>query len=69
MKKNTILKITNPILLVLSVSQVLTGIFAMSLSEEVFDIFHRDTGTILLVLILLHVVLNFNWIKASYFRK
>ncbi len=69
MKKNTILKITNPILLVLSVSQVLTGIFAMSLSEEAFDIFHRDTGTILLVLILFHVVLNFNWIKASYFRK
>jgi hypothetical protein len=69
MKKNTILKITNPVLLVLGVSQIFTGIFAMSMPDEVFDIFHRGCGIILFALIIFHVVLNYNWIKASYFRK
>lgn len=69
MKKSTILKIINPVLLVLAVSQVLTGVFGGKLPSETFEIFHRDSGAVLLALIIFHLILNFNWVKVSYFRK
>jgi heme A synthase len=69
MKKNTILKITNPVLLILVISQVLSGMFAMKLNGEQFEIIHKGGGMILLALVIFHLILNFNWIKASYFKK
>ncbi len=69
MKKNTILKIINPVLLVMSISQVLTGIYGGNLPGRVFDIFHRNSGVVLLALIIFHLLLNYNWVKVSYFRR
>jgi len=69
MKKNTALKILNPILLVLFISQALTALFHDKISPDAFEFFHEGGGTILIVLILLHIILNFNWLKASYFPK
>jgi hypothetical protein len=39
------------------------------LSYKTFALFHKTGGTILLCLIALHVILNFNWIKANYFLR
>jgi len=69
MKRNNLLKILNPILLVFFVNQAITVIFRESFSREMFGIFHKSAGGILLCLIALHLILNFNWIKANYFSK
>jgi hypothetical protein len=69
MKRNTALKILNPILLVLFISQAVTGLFHEKISADAFEFFHEGGGMILIVLILLHIILNFNWFKASYFHK
>lgn len=67
MKKNTALKILNPVLAVLLINQVLTGLFGRELSHEAFEIFHKKAALVLATLVVLHLILNFNWIKANYF--
>ena len=69
MKKNMALKILNPILLVLLVSQAVTVLFHAKISHEIFEFFHKGGGTILIGLIFLHFILNFNWVKANYLHK
>jgi hypothetical protein len=69
MRRNTALKILNPILLVFFVNQAVTVIFREHLSFEAFKIFHKGGGAILIGLIVLHLILNFNWVKANYFPK
>jgi hypothetical protein len=69
MKRNTALKILNPVLLVFFVNQAVSVIFRESFSREAFGIFHKTAGGILLCLIALHFILNFNWVKANYFSK
>jgi len=68
MTKNTALKILNPVLVILLISQILTGLFGRELSPEAFEIFHRKAALVLAGLVVLHLVLNFNWIKANYFK-
>lgn len=69
MKKNTALKILNPILLVLFVSQASTGLSHAKISHEAFEFLHEGGGVLLIALIAVHLILNFSWIKASYFAK
>ena len=59
----------NPVLAVLAVNQALTAIFSDILSPKTFEVLHRAGGTILLVLIAVHFILNFNWVMANYFSK
>lgn len=69
MKKNTLHKILNPILLVLFINQATTVLFLDELSPWAFQTFHKTGGGILLALIAVHFILNFNWVKANYFLK
>lgn len=69
MKKNTVLKILNPVLLALIINQALTGIFRMKLSYQTFVTLHKGGGALLISLIAAHVILNFNWVKANFFVK
>jgi len=72
MNKITLLKITNPLLGLLVLNQVLTGLFANELfkvSPNAFGILHQGGGFVLAILVVLHLVLNWNWIKATYFKK
>jgi len=69
MKKNTALKIINPILLVLIISQAATGLSRMKLSPETFEFLHEGGGMILVGLVVVHLILNFNWVRATYFHK
>ena len=49
----------------------LTGFFADKLfgqSPEAFEILHEGGGFCLVALTVLHLVLNWNWIKAAYLR-
>ncbi|MFA5239921.1 MAG: hypothetical protein WC476_09495 [Phycisphaerae bacterium] len=69
MKRNDVLKILNPVLLVFFINQAITVLLREQLSFKVFGIFHKVGGGIFLCLIALHIILNFNWIKASYFPR
>jgi len=69
MKRNMLLKILNPLLLVLFINQAVTVLFREKISQDAFASFHKGGGAILLVLIAIHLILNFNWVKANYFAK
>ena len=69
MKRNTMLKIVNPILGLLVVNQILTGVFGQSLSREAFEILHKDGGFVFAAVAALHLILNWNWVKANYFKR
>ena len=69
MKRNTMLKIVNPILGVLLVNQLVTGFAGRSLSYEAFGLLHRGGAIALAVAAGLHLALNAGWIRASYFKR
>lgn len=69
MKRNTVQKILNPLLVVLAVNQGITVIFKDSMTGETFALFHQTFGIIFIALIALHFVLNLNWVKANYFSR
>ena len=68
-KRNTILKILNPILGVLLVNQILTGLFSDSLSLKAFGILHQGGGMVFTIAAILHVILNWNWVKANILKR
>lgn len=65
MHKNTAFKILNPILAVLAVSQALSALLNEQLSRKTFAWVHEGGGTLLLIGIGLHVVLNWSWIRVN----
>jgi hypothetical protein len=76
MKKNTANKILNPILLIFAINQVVTATIydvpehagsTPIISDETFEFLHEGGGYVLVGLIVLHVILNFNWVRESYF--
>jgi hypothetical protein len=76
MTKNTARRILNPILLVLAINQFVTAAIADHqnkaapiISDEVFEFVHEWAGYLWLGLILLHIILNFDWVKANYFKR
>lgn len=76
MKKNTAWKILTPILLVLTINQLVTALIAEFqegstpiISNETFEIIHESAGYVFVGLIFLHLILNFSWLKSNYFKK
>jgi len=69
MKRNSALKVLNPFLFVLFISQTATVLFHEHIPYKTFQIFHKGGGMVLLALISAHIIMNFNWIKANYFPK
>jgi len=69
MTKNIALKILNPFMFVLAVNQAVTALLMDSLPPQVFEVFHKGGGTILLCCIATHFTLNFDWVKSNYLSK
>lgn len=69
MKRNDALKIVNPILALLVANQILTGLFKHSLPHEGFEILHEGGGICLAIIAALHLILNWNWVKANFFKR
>lgn len=67
--KNRLLKIINPLIGLLMVNQFVTALFHTSIPFEVFAIIHGYAGFLLFSLILVHITLNWSWLKANYFKK
>jgi hypothetical protein len=70
MSRNKALKIVNVVLLVLLLNQLVSGLLAANgkLSHEGFEWLHARAAWLLLIVAAAHIVLNWNWIKASYFK-
>jgi len=68
MKVNAVLKILNPILAVLLVNQAVTGIFSDAMPRRVFEAVHQAGGLALVLAAVLHVGLNWPWVKANLRR-
>jgi uncharacterized membrane protein YraQ (UPF0718 family) len=69
MQRNTVLKIVNPVLGLVVLSQLVTGTLHGVLPRQVFETMHHGGGIVVAAAVLLHVLLNWNWVKATYFRR
>jgi hypothetical protein len=69
MTKNGALKVLNPILAVLLLNQAVTGALNETLAKGTFEIMHGGGAALFLFCAALHVILNWNWIKANLFRR
>jgi len=69
MQRNTVLKFVNPVLGLVVLSQLVTGALHGLLPRQVFETMHQVGGIAVAAAVLLHVLLNWNWVKATYFRR
>lgn len=68
MKKTRTLKIINPVMFLLVLYQGITGFLRYSMYEH-FRAVHPVAGGILITLALVHLALNWPWVKANYSGK
>jgi hypothetical protein len=68
MKRNTALKILNPLLGLLMLNQVSTALLHDLLPRQVFHVLHKQGGLVLAAVAALHLILNWNWIRANFGR-
>ncbi len=68
MNRNALLRIVNPVLGFLAISQITTGLLGDVLSHDAFEVLHEGGGITLAVVAVLHVVLNWNWVKVNMLR-
>ncbi len=67
MNRAAALKVLNPVIAALALSQVLTGIFRDFIPKDAFGTVHKAGGISFAVAAVLHVILNWSWVRASYF--
>jgi heme A synthase len=69
MKRSGIMKVVNLLIAVLLVNQVLTGLLHVRLPGESFEVVHQGAGILFAGVVILHVILNWNWVKANFARR
>lgn len=65
MKKNTILKVINPILALLIVTQALSALLHDQIGHEAFEVIHEGGGLVLVVVSAIHLALNWSWVRTN----
>lgn len=69
MKKASVLRWVNLLLVLLFITQASSGIGHEALSHEVFEKVHGGGGLLFIVLGLIHLILNWGWVKTQLFKK
>ena len=69
MIKKKLLKYTNVVIAVLILSQFLSGIFHKAIPYRIFETLHKGSGILLFIGVVIHVVLNWGWVKSTFFQK
>ena len=67
MKKAGMLKILNPVLLLLATVQVITVIVLKTAGSEFIGELHEITGYVIGAGVVLHLYLNWTWIRTNFF--
>jgi hypothetical protein len=68
MNKQKALKIINVLLILDFLGLVSTAVLDDVIPRELFEKIHPSLGLTLVVLVIIHIILNFTWIKATYFK-
>lgn len=69
MGKKTLLKIVNPILLLLVVNQLATGFRPRLYGPGSFRLMHKQMALLLSLTLMVHLMLNFTWIRNAYRKR
>jgi hypothetical protein len=69
MKRNSALKVVNPILGLLVFGQIIGGLSNDLLPEETFLFLHGSNGILIGIVAIVHLSLNWNWVKANFLQK
>ena len=67
--KATALKVVNVILALVFLNQAATGLLHDSLSHETFEIIHESAGLVLIACVVVHVLLNWNWVRSALLKR
>ena len=68
MNRSKVLKVLNPLMGILFITQIISGLGHHYIPLNVFHFIHDDGGQLLTLLVIAHVVLNLPWIKGTYFK-
>jgi hypothetical protein len=66
MKKQTALRVLNPVLFLLVIYQGVTGFFRMNMYTH-FQAVHPIVGALLIAVAIVHLALNWPWVRSQYF--
>ena len=69
MNRTNTLKYINPVIAILIMSQLLSALLSDILPRKIFDAWHKGGGLLLFIGILFHLVLNWGWVKSTYFKR
>jgi len=67
--KPVLLKIVNPIVLLLAVNQFATGFNPRLYGKNTFRFTHKQMAIVLLIALAAHLGLNNAWIRHTYFQR
>ncbi len=69
MNKAKALKILNPILGLLVLNQLVIGALHGSLPHIIFEVMHVGGGLVLVLGVVIHLILNWGWVRVNFFKK
>jgi len=69
MKKNSALKVVNPILAILIVNQPFSGLLLSVTHWGFFESLHVVGGALLFVSSAVHLMLNWTWVTSNFGKK
>ena len=69
MNKRNALKYINLIIAILILNQLIVGILHDVMHHEVFEILHIGGGICLFIGVVIHVALNWGWVKTTFLKK
>lgn len=69
MNKKSALKTINIIIAILILSQVTTGLAGKLIGKEAFEVLHKGGAFILFTGVIIHVILNWGWVKSAFSNK
>ena len=69
MNRAKILEYINPIIAILIVSQLISALLSDILPQEIFEAWHKGGGLLLFIGIIVHLVLNWGWVKSTYLKR
>jgi len=69
MKTNILLKVLNPILAIVFLFQITTGLMHGIFPRELFETVHGGCAGALFLCVILHLSLNWKWVKTNFLNK
>lgn len=69
MNKKSALKFINVVIAVLILNQATTAALSDLMGHEAFETLHATGGFLLFLGVIIHVILNWGWVKSTFFSK